>query len=155
MSIYLKRIMVFICAFALFSMILFPLVDSLTKTNVAKASPGVSFAGSTFKISKTSVKPNKVIKAKAKIKAWGEKAPGTLVEFDVWYVGPYALSDNHLASVQMYTDSKGKAQWNFTLADIDPYYVEAGDTYEIDCWAWDGETLQVIGYYNIVAKKSE
>ena len=80
MRIYLKRITVFICAFALFSMILFPLVDSLTKANIAKANPAVSFAGSTFKVNKTSVKPSKTIKAEAKIKADGEKTPGVIVE---------------------------------------------------------------------------
>jgi hypothetical protein len=60
-----------------------------------------------------------------------------------------------LGYVQINTDKKGKAKWNFTLADIDEYYVEAGDTYEIDCWAWDGDNWQLIGYYNIVAKRSE
>jgi len=155
MRIYLKRITVFICAFALFSMILFPLVDSLTKANIAKANPAVSFAGSTFKVNKTSVKPSKTIKAEAKIKADGGKTPGVLVEFDVWYIGPSTDSPIKLGYVQINTDKKGKAKWNFTLADIDEYYVEAGDTYEIDCWAWDGENWQLIGYYNIVAKRSE
>lgn len=151
----LLKILVFICTLILFSIILFPLVDGLTKANVAKANPGAALASSTFKVNKTSVKPTKTVKATAKIRWWGEKAPGVYVEFDVTYVGPY--EQMFIGSFPMYTDSKGKAKFNFKLADIDPYYIYAGDTYLIECWAWDDweGTWHYVGGAYITAKSNE
>jgi len=151
----LLKLSVFVCTLILFSIVLFPLVDSLTKANVAKANPGAALAESTFKINKTSVKPSKTVKASAKIKWWGEKAPGVYVQFDIYYAGP---SESYfIGGFPVYTDSKGKAKFNFTLADVDPYYIYAGDTYWIECWAWDDweGTWHYVGGSYITAKRNE
>lgn len=155
----IQNVFVFVIVSLLFSTILFPLVEYVTKLNVANAQE-IGFEKSVVSINKSMPKVEKNVKLKAKVKLNGEKLKGYQVAFVINYIGPYyGTSDPMWWPSQdqvpypvdvLYTSTnkKGVAQVKFKLLNIAPdWYFYEGEQYIVDAyveinseWYWIGST---------------